>query len=564
MRARLLGTVAAVATAWASLAFAADGPPPGLDLVLAPHGDDYVGVTMTLDDPKLSAGAGLVKLPLILVGIPSARYDGDALTARDDKGPLPLIQTEQPPTPQGVYRQWSTTRATVGDVVVSYKAPPRPVTASTNNGPLFDLRKESGGFMGAGVGFLATPMGEGPYSVNLKWDLADAPAGSRGVWTHGEGDVHVVLPAEALAFSYYGVGPLQSYPAKSDGHFGLFWLSEPPFDAAGLGGKIQSLYAVTSDFWGEKDASYRVFMRQNPYAGRGGSALGPSFMFGYNAESKPTADSLQGLLAHEMAHNWPSMEGEHGDTAWYSEGTAEFYSLLLAHRGGLLTTDQYLEEINERASGYYTNPYRGLTNAAAARIFWSDPTAQTVPYGRGFMYLVQTDGAIRAASDGKHSLDDVVRELRRRQNAGEPYGIAQWLELVGKALGADRAKADYDAMAAGGLLVASPERFAPCFDRVKQTERPFVLGFARASLSKGKISDLEAGSAAAKAGVKDGDEVLSSSPIDPVRKDETVPMLLTLKRDGTELTISYLPRGEPVESYRWTRRAGVADAACKF
>lgn len=564
MRARLLGTVAAVATAWASLAFAADAPPPALDLVLAPHGEDYVGVTMTLDEPKLAAGAGLVKLPLTLVGIPSARYDGDALTARDDRGPLPLVQTEQPPTPQGVYRQWSTTRATAGDVVVSYKAPPRVVTASTNNGPLFDLRKESGGFMGAGVGFLATPMGEGPYSVNLKWDLADAPTGSRGVWTHGEGDVKVVLPAEALAFSYYGVGPLRSYPEKSDGHFGLFWLSEPPFDAAALGGRIQSLYAVMSDFWGERDASYRVFMRQNPYAGRGGSALGPSFMFGYNAESKPTADSLQGLLAHEMAHNWPSMQGEHGDTAWYSEGTAEFYSLLLSYRGGLLTTDQYLEQINERASGYYTNPYRGLTNKAGAEIFWSDPTAQTIPYGRGFMYLVQTDGAIRAASDGKRSLDDVVRELRRRQNAGEPFGIAQWLELVGKQIGAERARADYEAMAAGALLVASADRFAPCFDRVKQMERPFVLGFARASLSKGRISGLEAGSAAAMAGVKDGDEVLSSSPIDPVRKDETVPMVLKLKRDGTELAISYLPRGEPVESYRWTRRAGVADAACKF
>ena len=59
---------------------------------------------MTLENPRLAAGEALVRLPLKLVGIPSARYDGDALTARDDQGALPLIQEEEAPTPQGVYR----------------------------------------------------------------------------------------------------------------------------------------------------------------------------------------------------------------------------------------------------------------------------------------------------------------------------------------------------------------------------------------------------------------------------------------------------------------------------
>ncbi|PZQ60244.1 MAG: hypothetical protein DI570_14695, partial [Phenylobacterium zucineum] len=97
--------------------------PPKLDLVLTPHatGDagSHLGVKMTLQAPKLKAGDPLVRLPLTLVGIPGPRYDGDALQARDDKGPIALTQAEEPPTPQGTYRRWIVGRATVGDVVVS-------------------------------------------------------------------------------------------------------------------------------------------------------------------------------------------------------------------------------------------------------------------------------------------------------------------------------------------------------------------------------------------------------------------------------------------------------------
>jgi hypothetical protein len=140
---------------------------PRLDLVMKPHapGDQnsYLAVSMTLESPKVAAGDTLIHIPLKIVGIPTARYDGNAIAARDDSGPLELIAEDEPPTPQWIYRHWKVTRATVGDVVVTYKAPPRQVTATTNNGPLFDLREEAGGFAGAGVGFLALPVKEGPY-----------------------------------------------------------------------------------------------------------------------------------------------------------------------------------------------------------------------------------------------------------------------------------------------------------------------------------------------------------------------------------------------------------------
>lgn len=563
-------TALLVATLAVTLATgAAAAEPPKLDLVMTPHASDgpksYLGVKMTMQAPALKAGEGLVRLPLTLVGIPSARYDGDALTAKDAKGAIPLTQAEEPPTPQGVYRRWSVGRDTVGDVVVRYDARPRVITAATNNGPLFDLREEAGGFAGSGNGFVAAPVRPGPWRVHLAWDLSAAPKGSRGVWTLGEGTVDAVVPSEVLQFSYYYAGPVKSYPAEPGADFAFYWLSDPPFDAAQLGDKMKALYASMASFFSDNGSNYRMFVRQNPYKGTGGTGLGRSFMFGYNAAAKPTVDGLQGLLSHEMAHTWPAMQGEHGDTAWYSEGTAEYYSTVLSFRAGAISVDKVINTFNDRADAYYSNPYRALSNPDAAKKFWTDPVAQTVPYGRGFLYLLQAESAIRAASKGQRGLDDVVKELRRRQVAGEPYGIAQWLELVGKEVGPERAKAGYDYMVSGGLLRLPTDIYAPCLVVVEHPARPFQLGFARSSLNDDRVvRDLEPGSPADVAGVRNGDVVVEVNDINAVRGKADMPLVLTLRRGETQLTVSYLPRGAPVEGYHWERDPEVPDSACRF
>jgi hypothetical protein len=520
---------------------------------------------MTMQAPALKAGDPLVRLPLKLVGIPNPAWPDDAVQATDDQGTIPLRKTEEPPTPQGVYRRWLVGRPTVGDVVIRYHAPPRVVTAATNNGPLFDLREESGGFAGSGNGFMAAPVAGGPWKVRLSWDLSASAPGSRGIWSLGEGTVDTVVPSDVLQFSYYYVGPIKSYPAKADPGFDFYWLSEPPFDGAALGEKMKALYGSMAAFFDDKGGSYRVFVRQNPFLGTGGTGLARSFMFGYHAPSKPTVDSLQGLLAHEMAHTWPAMQGEHGETSWYSEGMAEYYSTVLSWRAKAISTEGLVKTFNERADAYYSNPYVRSTSPEAAKKFWTDPVAQTVPYGRGWTYLQQVDAAIREASKGRRSLDDVVKEIRRRQVADKPYGIPVWLELVGQEIGAEKAKAQYDFMVGGGLLVPPSNLYGSCLVVEKRPVRPFQLGFARASLNDDRIvRDLEPGSPADKAGVRNGDVIVEAGDINAVRKDQALELKLTLRRGESTTTVSYLPRGAPVEGYRWARDPKIPETACRF
>lgn len=564
-----LGAPLLAAALLAGPAMAAEGgPPPKLDVTLSPHvagGDaSYMGVKMTLQAPALKAGDPLVRAPQRLVGIPMPKYDGDAIQARDASGPLALTISEEPPTPQGVYRRWSVGRATVGDVVISYKAPPRKVSAATNNGPLFDLREQDGGLAGSGHGVVVTPVAPGPYRVKLNWDLSALAPGSRGVWSLGEGQVETTIPSEVLAFSYYYAGPLKSAPAKGDDHFAFYWLGEPPFDAPQFGGNMKALFNSMASFFNDEAGSYRVFVRRNPYEGTGGTALARSFMFGYPPGGAAVED-LQSLVSHEMAHTWPTMDGEHGETSWYTEGMAEYYSTVLSWRSKAIDTNRLLKIFNDRAAAYYSNPYVAATSAVAAEKFWTDPVAQTVPYGRGWLYLQQTDAQIREASGGKRSLDDIAKEMRRRNLAKEPYGVAAWLELVGKEIGADKAKAGYDAMTSGALLIPPAKLYAPCLTVEKHPVRPFQLGFARSSLNDDRVvRDLEPGSAAEAAGLRNGDVIVEVNDVNKVRKDEALELKLTYRRGEATTAISFLPRGAPVEGYHWVRDPKTADAACRF
>ena len=81
-------------------------------------------------------------------------------------------------------------------------------------------------------------------------------------------------------------------------------------------------------------------------------------MFGWNDSQPVSVEEKQNLLAHEMVHNWPHLnDNPYGVTTWYAEGTAEYYSIMIPLRNGLITAAEALAEIQKRTDAYYTNPH---------------------------------------------------------------------------------------------------------------------------------------------------------------------------------------------------------------
>lgn len=543
-----------------------DQKPPSLDLVLAPWGEDKVrGIraTMTVESPAIDAGEPVFRMPLKLVSMPTAAYEVDDISASDARGALALTAVEEEPTSSGRYRHYVADRATRGDLRVVFGTEPRAVDEDTRNGPLFDIRPQNGGFMGSGVYFMLLPADdEQTYRITLDWDFSNAPQGTAAAWSLGEGRQEVIRPASTLRFTYYAVGDVKRADPDPDATFNMYWISEPPFDIDALADNIVTLFTEMATFFERPDAAYRVFIRENPHRGGGGTGFVDSFAFSYGTDDDSPEDGPLMLLAHEIAHNWTRFNADqpHPMTAWYTEGTAEYYKAVMAYRAGLLDREGLLEEINSMASGYYSNPYIDKSNAEAGENFWSDSLAQRVPYGRGFMYLVQVDAQIRAETEGRQSLHDLILEINRRQSEGEQIGNERWQELLAERIG-EQARSGFEAMISGETIVPPDNAFAPCF-RVYETEiRPFELGFDRMNLNR--VTSLVEGSRAARAGLEEDDRIERFTPIDELRDDPKARMEITVERDGEKVTLDYLPRGEPRSAWLW-ENTEAPDAACNF
>src|SRR3546814_13030055 len=83
-----------------------------------------------------------------------------------------------------------------------------------------------------------------------------------------------------------------------------------------------------------------------------------------------TGESLKYILGHEMTHTWTANDlGK-----WYDEGNAVYYQALLPWRAGLMTDVEYLADVKETASRYYTGPLRNTPEEEAVRRFLQDKT----------------------------------------------------------------------------------------------------------------------------------------------------------------------------------------------
>lgn len=246
-----------------------------------------------------------------------------------------------------------------------------------------------------------------------------------------------------------------------------------------------------------------------------------------------------------------------------SEGNVVYYQALLPWRAGMITSGQFLEDLNKTASRYYTNPLKDAPDDQILPRFWEDSRIRVLPYDRGGMYFAVLNGKIGRASAGKRSIDDLIRAMIDRSRADQPVTEAIWLDLLRKEIGED-GPAVHRSMMAGGLMLPESNDFGPCFRRTTKKIRRFELGFDPKSLTGGNktIRSLMPDSEAAKAGLREGDDVSYGVALDAVQAEVGRTLTLQVTRDGRTFPVTYLPRGESVDAYQWERVSGIPEDRC--
>jgi carboxypeptidase C (cathepsin A) len=551
---------------------AALAPPAPLRIVIKPapvskDGHiDYVDITETFGNADVPAGRPLLTMSLVLSNVESVAKKLTGFSASDTQGALPLITQDDPATDPAANRRWLTLRAVYGDVTIHYRAPIDNAPQVLGSGPPFGIRTEAGGFSGLGREFVILPFAEQPYHITLRWDLAALGPHASAMSSFGDGDIDLPSsPTSGVADAYFMAGELHRYPQKiRRGGFASAWLGSPPFDATQLmawTGKLNAWY--THFFGGDPARPYRVFMRYNPVNPGGGVEIPNSFVATFDEHTR--AENLQLTLAHEMLHTWgPRLQPEGFPTQWFTEGTAVFYQRVLPLRAGLLSPQRFLDDLNESAARYYTNSLISAPNEEVGRRFWEDTRIRVLPYDRGSFYFAVVNDQIRKASGGKRSLDDLILDLVHRERRGEQVDGAGWVNMVEKEVG-PVAGTTYESMLAGGVMLPEADAFGPCFERTTAKFRRFELGFDSKSLisQPRTVHGLVPGSAAAAVGLRDGDEIAAPvGGLDIIQGDQKAALTLRIRRNGTVLPLTYLPRGETADAYQWRRVAGVPDKKC--
>ena len=577
------GWVAVVSLALSApvAAYAQDTPAdtvamPGIEIALRPERNkagnvEAVLVTFILTDTVPVAPTLEFRAPIVLNNIPGIADRISGFRVDDSIGAVLLTRPDDSVDASGFgyNRRWRTARSVSFPVTVHYRAivPPGRLRA----GPPFDLRTFAGGVSGGGAGFLALPHDRRQYRVRIHWDLRALRRGSVGVSSLGDGDAEATMALADLESSWFMAGPLGRYPARGNrGGFSAAWLgSSPGVDLRADMAWAARAYKTLSTFFGDTaERPYRFFLRVLPESTTsGGTAGNRSFMLQVPVRPRRSASGggdtgLRSISAHEMILGWAG--SFQGAGPWASEGLATYFTANLQRRLGLQPIRVFVAELNRLSRQYNGNPYRNATNDAARAAFWADKNGELLPYVRGALYFFALDAAIRQASGGERSLDDILLELFARRAEGETISVRTFTNALARVLGR-RVAAELDSVVIRGTktVFVPPDAFGPCFTHSWTQVVVPDFTFDRRTPDAQTVVGLVPSSAAAAAGLRNGDVITTPVAPELLVSDQVEQMKLDVVRGGESLYLTYMTSPMINESWQWSRVPGVPVAVCR-
>jgi predicted metalloprotease with PDZ domain len=240
--------------------------------------------------------------------------------------------------------------------------------------------------------------------------------------------------------------------------------------------------------------------------------------------------TLLGLISHEYFHAWNVKRLKPTSLAridytrenatpllWFFEGFTSYYDDLLLRRAGLIDAQRYLGLVAKAINGVAATPGRTVQSVAQAsfdawtkyyRADENTPNATVSYYTKGALVAMALDLTLRR--EGRGTLDAVMRRLWQQSGGGsiDEAHIAQALQRVG-----GRSYADELAAWVHGtqeLPLAVLLEAAGIEQRADKVGYAAALGLRLAeSGSAVVVKQVLAGSAAQRAGIASGDELIA-------------------------------------------------------
>jgi predicted metalloprotease with PDZ domain len=280
-----------------------------------------------------------------------------------------------------------------------------------------------------------------------------------------------------------------------------------------------------------------------------------------------------GLMSHEFFHAWNvkrlrpvelgpfDYEREvHTRSLWVAEGITSYYDDLLVRRAGLINDDEYLAALSKDIGALQRTPGRAVHSLAMSsydawiKFYRPDENSANATvsyYTKGAVVGFLLDMAVRQASGGRRSLDDVMRAAYQRFSGSKGFAPHEFRALASEVAGRDlagffaRAVDGTDEVDYAPALAYLGLRFASDASRPRRRDdpEPGWMG-VEAELRRGRllITSVERGSPAFTSGLNVNDELIA---IDRYRISENgLASQLENYRPGDRVTVLVARRGQ--------------------
>lgn len=340
---------------------------------------------------------------------------------------------------------WAVAHGGAREVVVAYDVYARDLTVRTNH------VDEGFAWINGAATFLR-PVAEGrdwdalPCALSLApppegWRVVTAlDAAGDGAWRAR--DFHELVDSPV----YVGPGELRAVTVGGREHALCVEGHELAlaYDGARLARELARIVEAATSLYGEAPYERYVFHVFLTPGGRGGLEHRRSCAVMASPDAFETDDGrheLLALLAHEFIHLWhvkrvrPAglvlvdyARENYTRLLWLFEGGTSYLDRRVLLRAGLLTATQFLRHFAaeiaavEDTPGRAAQPLEEASFDAWIKLYRPDehtPNSTVSYYRKGALACLLLDLAVRARSEGRRSLDDVMRHLWRAYGAGE-------------------------------------------------------------------------------------------------------------------------------------------------